>query len=117
VLEGSDEDEDVSKMDMGAKGEKRLQRYDFETQEEYDRYHLEREAMPKAAFQFGVKTADGRKTRKTQNKEQKLNNELHRIEKMISAKKDARSKGEEGAEFVRYGGDEEAPGKKQRTEY
>lgn len=42
--------------------------------------------MPKAAFQFGVKMQDGRKTRK-QNKDQKLNNELHKINKILSRKK------------------------------
>lgn len=45
--------------------------------------------MPKAAFQFGVKMQDGRKTRK--NKDQKLNNDLHKINKII-----ARKKGEKG---------------------
>lgn len=42
--------------------------------------------MPKAAFQFGVKMQDGRKTRK-QNKDQKLNNELHKINKILAKKK------------------------------
>lgn len=46
--------------------------------------------MPKAAFQFGVKMQDGRKTRK-QNKDQKLTNELHKISKIL-----ARTKGERG---------------------
>lgn len=41
--------------------------------------------MPKAAFQFGVKMQDGRKTRK--NKEQKLNNDLHKINKILARKK------------------------------
>lgn len=48
--------------------------------------------MPKAAFQFGVKMQDGRKTRK--NKEQKLNNDLHKINKIIARKKG--DKGEKG---------------------
>ena len=42
--------------------------------------------MPKAAFQFGVKMQDGRKTRK-QNKDQKLNNELHKINQIMDKKK------------------------------
>lgn len=42
--------------------------------------------MPKAAFQFGVKMQDGRKTRK-QNKDQKLTNELHKINKILAKKK------------------------------
>lgn len=42
--------------------------------------------MPKAAFQFGVKMQDGRKTRK-QNKDQKLTNDLHKINKILARKK------------------------------
>ncbi len=36
-------------------------RYDFNTEEEWMRYKETREQAPKAAFQFGVKSADGRK--------------------------------------------------------
>lgn len=71
-----------------AKG--RLHRWDFETEEEWAAYNEQKEAMPKAAFQFGVKMQDGRKTRK-QNKDQKLTNELHKINKIL-----ARKKAEEG---------------------
>ena len=53
-----------------------LHRWDFETEEEWATYNEQKEAMPKAAFQFGVKMQDGRNTHK-QNKDQKLNNELH----------------------------------------
>jgi IK cytokine len=42
--------------------------------------------MPKAAFQFGVKMQDGRKTRK-QNKDHKLTNDLHKINKILARKK------------------------------
>ena len=42
--------------------------------------------MPKAAFQFGVKMQDGWKTWK-QNRDQKLNNELHQINKILTKKK------------------------------
>ena len=38
-----------------------VRRYDFETEEEWQRYKETREQAPKAAFQFGVKVADGRK--------------------------------------------------------
>lgn len=48
--------------------------------------------MPKAAFQFGVKMQDGRKTRK-QNKDQKINNELHKINKILARKKGERGEG------------------------
>lgn len=64
--------------------------------------------MPKAAFQFGVKMQDGRKTRK-QNKDQKLTNELHKINKILTRKKMEKDKGEalEDGEIQ--------PGKKQRV--
>ena len=39
-------------------------RWDFETTEEYSNYMNQKEALPKAAFQYGVKMADGRKTRR-----------------------------------------------------
>ncbi|KAF5776252.1 putative protein RED [Helianthus annuus] len=65
----SDDEDDLSKMDMGGRG--RLHRWDFETEEEWATYNEQKEAMPKAAFQFGVKMQDRRKTRK-QNKDQKL---------------------------------------------
>lgn len=51
--------------------------------------------MPKAAFQFGVKMQDGRKTRK-QNKDQKLNNELHQINKILARKKMEKETGDGG---------------------
>lgn len=54
-----------------------LGRWDFDTQEEYSAYMNQREALPKAAFQYGVKTMDGRKTRKT-NKEKNDKAELDR---------------------------------------
>ncbi|KAH9317338.1 hypothetical protein KI387_019107, partial [Taxus chinensis] len=82
----SDDDDDLSKMDMGGRAKGRLHRWDFETEEEWAKYNEQKEAMPKAAFQFGVKMQDGRKTRK-QNKDQKLNNELHKINKILDRKK------------------------------
>ncbi|CAO2836855.1 unnamed protein product [Amaranthus hypochondriacus] len=85
----SDDEGDLSKMDMGSRAKGRLHRWDFETEEEWAQYNEQKEAMPKAAFQFGVKMQDGRKTRK--NKDQKLNNDLHKINKII-----ARKKGEKG---------------------
>ncbi|KAJ9183685.1 hypothetical protein P3X46_007508 [Hevea brasiliensis] len=82
----SDDEDDLSKMDMGGRAKGRLHRWDFETEEEWAKYNEQKEAMPKAAFQFGVKMQDGRKTRK-QNKDQKLNNELHQINKILARKK------------------------------
>ncbi|KAF9607758.1 hypothetical protein IFM89_000105, partial [Coptis chinensis] len=130
----SDDEDDLSKMDMGgrvsrfliwdnfkpnleiyidtykaigfffeAKG--RLHRWDFETEEEWATYNEHKEAMPKAAFQFGVKMQDGRKARK-QNKHKKLTNELHKINKIL-----ARKKGESHDDDGEYD-DEIQPGKK-----
>lgn len=45
--------------------------------------------MPKAAFQFGVEMQDGRKTRKL-NKDQKLTDESHKINKILARKKAGR---------------------------
>lgn len=66
--------------------------------------------MPKAAFQFGVKMQDGRKTRK-QNRDQKLTNDLHKINKIL-----ARKKGETGEknDDSRSYDDDSHPGKKLR---
>lgn len=54
--------------------------------------------MPKAAFQFGVKMQDGRKTRK-QNKDQKINNDLHRINKILARKKSEKDGDDEGGHY------------------
>lgn len=66
--------------------------------------------MPKAAFQFGVKMQDGRKTRK-QNKDQKLNNDLHKIQKILTRKKMEKEMGGEGGHYD----DDLQPGKKLRV--
>lgn len=66
--------------------------------------------MPKAAFQFGVKMQDGRKTRK-QNRDQKLNNELHQINKILARKKTEKDiNGDGGLSYD----DDSQPGKKLR---
>lgn len=65
--------------------------------------------MPKAAFQFGVKMQDGRKTRK-QNKDQKLTNELHKINKILARKKMDKDSAEGG-----HYDDDVQPGKKLRV--
>jgi len=36
-------------------------RWDFDTAEEYSDYMNQKEALPKAAFQYGLKMADGRR--------------------------------------------------------
>lgn len=110
VANSEDEEEDLSKMDMGGRAKGRLHRWDFESEEDWATYNEQKEAMPKAAFQFGVKMQDGRKTRK-QNKDQKITNELHKINKIL-----ARKKMEKG-EINDDGGydDDSHPGKKIRV--
>ncbi|CAL9078651.1 unnamed protein product [Musa textilis] len=105
----SDDEDDLSKMDMGGRAKGRLHRWDFETEEEWAKYNEQKEAMPKAAFQFGVKMQDGRKTRK-QNKDQKLTNELHKINKILARKKAEREGNDDGGEY----NDDPQPGKKLR---
>jgi len=63
ALEDSDDEADYSKMDLGNK-KGPVGRWDFDTAEEYSEYMNKKEALPKAAFQYGVKMADGRKTRR-----------------------------------------------------
>lgn len=65
--------------------------------------------MPKAAFQFGVKMQDGRKTRK-QNKDQKLTNDLHKINKILARKKAEREGHDDKGDYD----DDLQPGKKLR---
>uniref|UniRef100_A0A0E0MCE5 RED-like N-terminal domain-containing protein n=1 Tax=Oryza punctata TaxID=4537 RepID=A0A0E0MCE5_ORYPU len=109
-IAGSDEEDDLSKMDMGGRAKGRLHRWDFETEEEWAKYNDQKEAMPKAAFQFGVKMQDGRKTRK-QNKDQKLTNDLHKINKILARKKGDKDGGDDGGHY-----DDDLPsGKKQRV--
>ncbi|KZV44726.1 suppressor of mec-8 and unc-52 protein2 [Dorcoceras hygrometricum] len=106
----SDDEDDLSKMDMGGRAKGRLHRWDFETEEEWAKYNEQKEAMPKAAFQFGVKMQDGRKTRK-QNRDQKLNNDLHKINRILSRKN--MEKGERNDDGGTYD-DDSHPGKKLR---
>lgn len=106
----SDDEDDLSKMDMGGRAKGRLHRWDFETEEEWATYNEQKEAMPKAAFQFGVKMQDGRKTRK-QNRDQKLNNELHQINKILARKKMEKEMNGEGGHHYE---DDVQPGKKLR---
>ncbi|KAK9692088.1 hypothetical protein RND81_09G240000 [Saponaria officinalis] len=93
----SDDEGDLSKMDMGGRAKGRLHRWDFETEEEWAQYNDQKEAMPKAAFQFGVKMQDGRKTKK--NKVQKLNNDLHKINKIIAKRKGDKGEAVEGPDL------------------
>ncbi|XP_063679521.1 LOW QUALITY PROTEIN: protein Red-like [Bolinopsis microptera] len=84
----SDEDADYTKMDMGNK-KGPLTRWDFEDEDKYNAYMEKREAMPKAAFQFGIKMSDGRKTKRQKpvDEKQKLDREMQRINQMINKRK------------------------------
>lgn len=87
----SDDEVDYSKMDMGNK-KGPIGRWDFDTAEEYSEYMSNKEALPKAAFQYGVKMADGRKTRRTgtgkRDEKTKLDRELQKINQIIARRKD-----------------------------
>ncbi len=54
----SDDEADYTKMDLGNK-KGPVGRWDFDTQEEYADYMSSKEALPKAAFQYGVKMNEG----------------------------------------------------------
>ncbi|XP_067134833.1 protein Red isoform X1 [Centruroides vittatus] len=92
----SDDEVDYSKMDMGNK-KGPIGRWDFDTQEEYSEYMSNKEALPKAAFQYGVKMADGRKTRRTgtgkRDEKQKLDRELQKINQIIARRKATEAEG------------------------
>lgn len=85
----SDEETDYSKMDMGNK-KGPVGRWDFDTPEEYSDYMSSREALPKAAFQYGMKMSDGRKTRGKigqKNEKAKLDKEWNQISALIEKRK------------------------------
>ena len=56
------------------------------SEEAWSSYNDKREALPKAAFQFGVKMGDGRKTKKNmgKSKEKKLDNDLKKINSVMA---------------------------------
>lgn len=58
VTNDSDEENDVSKMDLGKSGKGPMNRFDFDNEEDYGDYMAKREALPKAAFQYGQKNVD-----------------------------------------------------------
>ncbi|XP_003739420.1 protein Red [Galendromus occidentalis] len=104
----SDEEEDLSKMDTGKK-KGPLNRWDFETHEEYAEYMDQKEAMPKAAFQYGVKMTEGRKTRTTKaagpmggarKDKMKLDRELQQITQILAKRKGG--DGEKSSKHAKY---------------
>ena len=84
----SDDEADYSKMDTGTK-KGPITRWDFANEEAYSDYQMQREAMPKAAFQYGVKMNDGRKTKKSAGRPQvdkhksKIDRDFNKIMKII----------------------------------
>lgn len=68
-------------------------RWDFDTAEEYGDYMNKKEALPKAAYQYGIKMADGRKTRnktvvKTDKTEKaELDREWQKIQSILHKRK------------------------------
>lgn len=81
---GESDDDDYSQMDQGNR-KSQIKRWDFDTQEDYERYQNQREAHPRAVYQFGVKTSGGRKTRKNVSavNEKKIDRELNKINKIL----------------------------------
>ena len=63
-------------------------RSDFTTEEDWQKYKSNKEAMPKAAFQFGVKMTEGRKVHRDlgKAKDAKLNNQLNKIQGIMEKK-------------------------------
>ncbi|ODM97579.1 Protein Red [Orchesella cincta] len=92
AIDDSDEETDYSKMDPGKK-KGTVGRWDFDTMEEYSEYMSNKEALPKAAFQFGVKMGDGRKTRKgaktEKNEKQQLDRQWQQIQSILAKRKAA----------------------------
>lgn len=89
AIEDSDDEADYTKMDQGNK-KGPVGRWDFDTQEEYSNYMNSKEALPKAAFQYGVKMADGRRTRKhnkEKNERAELDREWNKIQNIIQKRK------------------------------
>lgn len=89
----SDDEVDYTKMDKGNK-KGPIGRWDFDTPEEYSDYMSSKEALPKAAFQYGLKMSDGRKTRKTKTEMQKIDQEWQKIQKIITKRKGEGGDGE-----------------------
>jgi len=91
-------------MDLGNK-KGPIGRWDFDTQEEYSQYMNNKEALPKAAFQYGVKMADGRRTRtknKDKNEKQQLDREWNKIQNIIHKRKGDKDGGGPGFKVPKY---------------
>ncbi|XP_051864200.1 protein Red [Drosophila albomicans] len=108
AIDDSDDEVDYTKMDLGNK-KGPIGRWDFDTQEEYSDYMSTKEALPKAAFQYGVKMQDGRKTRKNKtekNEKAELDREWQKIQGIIQKRKLPKDGGGGGGGSGGGGGDE-----------
>ncbi|XP_063706298.1 protein Red [Culicoides brevitarsis] len=104
AIDDSDDEVDYTKMDIGNK-KGPIGRWDFDTQEEYSDYMSKKEALPKAAFQYGVKMQDGRKTRKhkTEKSEKaELDREWQKIQNIIHKRKAGGSAGGEPSSKMKH---------------
>ncbi|RUP49820.1 RED-like protein N-terminal region-domain-containing protein [Jimgerdemannia flammicorona] len=75
-----------SLIDQGTNRNKRAQltRFNFETDEEWSRYKDTVEINPRAAYQFGVKMGDGRKTKRGEKREMSEKQKIDRDWQKIS---------------------------------
>ncbi|KAL9896940.1 LOW QUALITY PROTEIN: protein Red-like [Glossina fuscipes fuscipes] len=104
AIDDSDDEVDYTKMDLGNK-KGPIGRWDFDTQEEYFDYMSTKEALPKAAFQYGVKMEDGRKTRKHKtgkNEKAELDREWQKIQGIIQKRKIKSSNDEPEYKQIKY---------------
>ena len=130
AIDDSDEEADYSKMDLVKKykkiniifiqfcfathdilfflqGNKKgpIGRWDFDTAEEYADYMGSKEAMPKAAFQYGVKMNEGRKTRGkmgAKSEKAKFDKEWNKISAIIDKRKTSGPSGGSKAKMSKF---------------
>jgi len=98
VTNDSDEDVDVTKMDLGKSGKGPMNRFDFDNEDDYGEYMAKREALPKAAFQYGQKNRDrGRDITKGgkggKNEKQKLDQQFQKIQNIMKKRDETRKAG------------------------
>jgi IK cytokine len=104
AIDDSDDEVDYTKMDLGNK-KGPIGRWDFDTPEEYSEYMNNKEALPKAAFQYGVKMADGRRTRKynkEKNEKAELDREWQKIQNIMNKRKPTSNDGVPEFKIPRY---------------
>ncbi|RCI03330.1 hypothetical protein CU098_002561, partial [Rhizopus stolonifer] len=94
AYQSDDEEEEESKtrlVDHGTNRNKKAQltRWDFETDEEWQKYKDTIEILPKSAVQFGVKMNDGRKRNKdkrTMSDKQRMDRDYQQVKNIMSQK-------------------------------